>query len=64
MNYTNDRAGNTPLAYTIRDAVKVSGIGRTTIFRLLALGRLKATKIGRRTLIQADSLRTLIAEGG
>lgn len=52
-----------PLAYTIADARRVSGLGTTKIFELLADGRLASSKIGRRRLIHADSLKRLIAEG-
>lgn len=50
-----------PLAYSIADAVRVSAIGRTRIYALINEGRLKATKIGKRTLIPAASLKALIA---
>jgi len=50
-----------PLAYSVNDAVIVSAIGRTRLYALINEGRLKATKIGKRTLIPADSLRALIA---
>lgn len=50
-----------PLAYSIADAVRVSAIGRTRLYALIGEGRLKATKVGKRTLIPADSLKALIA---
>ena len=50
-----------PLAYSIADACLVSSIGRTRIFSLIKEGRLQTRKIGKRTLIPADSLRALIA---
>lgn len=50
-----------PLAYSVADACKVSSIGRTRLYQLIAEGRLEARKIGKRTLIPAASLRTLIA---
>jgi excisionase family DNA binding protein len=49
------------LAYTILDAAKASGLGRTTIYALIAAGRLEARKAGARTLIPADSLRRYLA---
>lgn len=52
-----------PLAYSIADACKVSSIGKTRLYSLIAEGRLEARKIGKRTLIPAASLRALI-EGG
>ncbi|NML94728.1 helix-turn-helix domain-containing protein [Novosphingobium olei] len=49
------------LAYTVEDAARVSTIGRTHIYALINQGRLKATKVGKRTLIPADSLKALVA---
>lgn len=49
-----------PMAYTINDAVRVSSIGRTRLYALIGEGRLKVTKIGRRTLIPAENLRALV----
>jgi excisionase family DNA binding protein len=50
-----------PLAYSIADAVAVSSIGRTRLYALIGEGKLKAVKVGKRTLIPADSLRALLA---
>ena len=52
-----------PLAYSIKDAIRVSSIGRTLIFSLIKNGSLKVTKIGKRTLVDAASLRELIQTG-
>ena len=49
-----------PLAYSVADACKVSSIGKTRLYSLIAEGRLEARKIGKRTLIPAASLRALI----
>jgi excisionase family DNA binding protein len=49
------------LAYTIPDAVKASGLGRTSIYGLIAEGKLEARKAGGRTLIPAASLRSYLA---
>jgi excisionase family DNA binding protein len=40
-----------PIAMTIRDAVKVSGLSRSKIYAELKDGRLRALKAGGRTLI-------------
>jgi excisionase family DNA binding protein len=50
-----------PLAYSVTDACRVSSIGRTRLYALINEGRLEIRKIGKRTLIPADSLRRLIA---
>lgn len=49
-----------PLAYSIEEAVRVSSIGRTRLYQLINEGKLKSRKIGKRTLILAESLRDLI----
>lgn len=58
---TTANATPEPLAYSIRDACRVSSLGRTRLYQLIADGRLEARKIGKRTLIPAASLRALIA---
>lgn len=51
---TQQRA--TPLAYTIKDAVKLTGMSRTRLYEELKSGRLVAKKAGRATLIPHESL--------
>jgi excisionase family DNA binding protein len=45
------------LAYRIDEAGHVSSVGRTLIYKEIAAGNLRATKVGRRTVILADDLR-------
>jgi excisionase family DNA binding protein len=47
-----------PIAYTIQEAVKATGISRTRLYEELKAGNLVAKKIGRRTLIPRDSIET------
>ena len=49
-----------PIAYRVEDAMRVSGLGRTTIYAAMKDGRLKSRSIGRRRLIDAGSLRALV----
>lgn len=49
-----------PLAYSVAEAIRVSSIGKTRLYQLIAEGRLQARKVGKRTLIPAASLRALI----
>jgi excisionase family DNA binding protein len=58
MNTSNIPAE--PLAYSVSDACRVSSLGRTRLYQLIAEGRLEVRKIGKRTLIPAASLRALI----
>jgi excisionase family DNA binding protein len=48
------------LAYSIEDAAKASGVGRTKLFELIKDGKLRARKVGRRTLITADDLKQML----
>ncbi|WP_428489546.1 helix-turn-helix domain-containing protein [Rhodopila sp.] len=49
------------LAYTITDCIRISGLGRTTLYEAIGAGKIEARKAGGRTLIMADSLRAFIA---
>lgn len=51
----------TPIALTISDAVKVSGISRTSLYEALKRGDLTALKAGRRTLIRHAELEAFMA---
>lgn len=46
-----------PIALTIPEAVKASGVGRSSLYEAIASGQLPARKLGRRTLIMANDLR-------
>lgn len=45
---------------TIARAVALFGIGRTKLYALIQDGEIEAFKIGRRTLVRADSARAFI----
>lgn len=49
-----------PLTLSINEAARVLGLGRTSIYALIADGRLDVVKIGRRTLVTTDSIHRLI----
>jgi hypothetical protein len=66
-NGTRHRAMNAvPLpeafAYTVPDACRMGGFGRTLLYKLAKNGRLRLLKVGGRTLVCGNSLRGLIAE--
>ena len=50
-----------PLAFTISDAVRASGLARSRLYEEMRAGRIEARKAGRRTLILADSLAAFLA---
>ena len=49
-----------PLTYSVREACRVTSLGRTRLYQLIGEGRLEVRKIGKRTLIPAASLRALV----
>lgn len=51
---------NAPLAYSIKEAARVTSLGRTNLYQLIASGRLEVIKIGERTLIPARALHKLL----
>lgn len=50
-----------PLAVTISEAAKASGLSRTALYEALNRGALVARKSGRRTLISYADLQTYLA---
>ena len=50
-----------PLALSVNDAAKALSLGRTSIYVMIADGRLEAIKLGRRTLIRMESIRRIVA---
>jgi excisionase family DNA binding protein len=50
-----------PLALSVNDAAKALSLGRTSIYAMIADGRLEAFKLGRRTLIRMESIRRIVA---
>jgi len=48
------------LAYSINETARTLSLGRTSVYAMIADGRLEAFKLGRRTLVKADSIRRLV----
>jgi excisionase family DNA binding protein len=49
-----------PLTLTVQDALRVTGIGRTTLYKLIDTGQVRRVKVGKRTLIPFDDLQKLV----
>ena len=48
------------LLHPVPDAIHVLGIGRSTLYDLIASGEIHVVKIGRRTLIAHDELERYV----
>lgn len=48
------------LAYSINETAKALSLGRTSIYALIAEGRLETFKFGNRRLVKAESVRRLV----
>ena len=55
---------NQPLAYRVNEFCRVVGLGRTTVYTLIAEGKLATIKIGNRRLIPREAAVALLAEAG
>jgi excisionase family DNA binding protein len=47
-------------AYSVKETARLLSMGRTSIYVMIADGRLESLKLGRRTLIKGDSIRRLV----
>jgi excisionase family DNA binding protein len=48
-----------PVTVTVSNALRLSGIGRTTLYKLIKEGKIRTTTIGRRRLVVYASLEEL-----
>ena len=48
------------IAYSIKEACRASSLGRTTIYNHISAGRLRAVRVGGRTIIPAEALHALV----
>ena len=64
MNITsaaNPVSGVRPLTVTVETARKVSGLGNTTVWKLIRERKLETVHVGRRTLVTVRSLEQLLS---
>jgi len=50
------------LAYQINEAVRVSGLSRTTLYELMKTGQLKTVLVAGRRLVPAENLKALLSD--
>lgn len=60
MSAANDNGFK--LAYTVKEAIEATGLGKTTLYQMIGDGRLRVVKIGTRTLIPRSSLAAIFGE--
>jgi hypothetical protein len=48
------------ISVTIPEATALSGIGRTSLYKLFSVGKLTPRKLGKRTLILVEELDALV----
>ena len=61
---TNSNLGPNRLAFRVNEAARVSGLSRSTLYKLMKPGGpLRSTRVGGRRLIPADALHALFSEG-
>jgi hypothetical protein len=56
----SDKLDSRPIAHTIREAVRASGISRSALYLAIGRGALRARKCGARTLILDSDLRRFL----
>lgn len=56
----SDAGTPAPIGLTIEDAAKFSGIGRTSLFKAIKAGKLRARKAGARTIVTYDDLKAFV----
>ncbi len=49
------------VAYSVEEVRAALGIGRNTLYDMIAVGRIRVVKAGRRTLIPASALAAYLA---
>lgn len=50
------------LSYTVQGFCEATGLGTSKTYQLIAEGRLRTVKVGKRRLILAESVRALLRE--
>jgi excisionase family DNA binding protein len=54
-------SAQSPLAHSVGDAAHRIGISRSSLYLLIARGEIPIAKVGNRTLVLDDDLRTYLA---
>lgn len=54
--------GFTKAAYSVNETLTLLSIGRTSLYKLVADGKLKPAKLGKKTLFYASDLAALLTQ--
>jgi len=46
-----------PVGLSIEETIKATGLGRSSLYKEIAAGRLKSYKVGRRRLVSPEALK-------
>lgn len=57
----NSDNGPPKVGFSIREAVQATSLSKSTIYNHISAGRLRAVRVGGRTIIPAEALHALIA---
>lgn len=60
MQNSDEMEHETRLAYSVTEVANITGLGRTTVYKLIGEGKLQSIKIGRRRLVGATQVRSLL----
>lgn len=60
----DQKPGFEPMAFSVADAVAITGLGRTTLYTLMDSGQLGYCKIGKRRMIRRSDIQALFAIPG
>lgn len=60
VDHNSHQTSNTILAYGVADAVRATGLSRSTIYDFIKTGQLPIRKAGRKTLILRRDLEALL----
>ena len=54
-------AATEPITVRIREACRMTGIGRSKLYELISFGEIETIKVGAMTLIPVESLKSFVA---
>jgi excisionase family DNA binding protein len=56
----NDTSSTNPITVTLAEALRLSGLGRTKLYQLIARREIESVRVGTRRLINYASLKALL----